>query len=70
MGRGVMVSAASVVVAVGTATGLLSALDDRGGSDEARPGLVSGSQSPDSLPVVPSASGRPRPPPPSRPRRR
>ncbi|WP_406182503.1 glycoside hydrolase family 6 protein [Streptomyces canus] len=51
-----MVSAASVVVAVGTATGLLSALDDRGGSDEARPGLVSGSQSPDSLPVVPSAS--------------
>ena len=61
MGRGVMVSAASVVVAVGTATGLLSALDDRGGSDEARPGLVSGSQSPDSLPVVPSAS-EPAPP--------
>ncbi|WP_266393993.1 glycoside hydrolase family 6 protein [Streptomyces canus] len=56
-----MVSAASVVVAVGTATGLLSALDDRGGSDEARPGLVSGSQSPDSLPVVPSAS-EPAPP--------
>ncbi|MGV9454220.1 glycoside hydrolase family 6 protein [Streptomyces sp. NPDC003635] len=32
-----MVAAASVVVAVGTAAGMVSALDDRGGSDEARP---------------------------------
>jgi endoglucanase len=56
MGRGAMVAAASLVVAVGTATGMLSALDDRGGSDEARPGLVSGSPGPDSLPAVPSAS--------------
>jgi len=38
-----MVAAASVVVAVGTATGLLSALDDGGGSgsEEARPAVTS-----------------------------
>ncbi|MYT04503.1 MULTISPECIES: glycoside hydrolase family 6 protein [Streptomyces] len=51
-----MVAAASVVVAVGTATGMLSALDDRYGSDEARPGLVSGSPSRSSPSAVPSAS--------------
>nr|WP_028807665.1 glycoside hydrolase family 6 protein [Streptomyces canus] len=51
-----MVAAASAVVAVGTATGMLSALDDRHGSDEARPGLVSGSQSRSSPSAVPSAS--------------
>ncbi|MFF1307448.1 glycoside hydrolase family 6 protein [Streptomyces sp. NPDC058307] len=43
-----MVAAASLVVAVGTATGMLSALDGRPGSDEARPGPVSGSRSPES----------------------
>ncbi|MFF1723479.1 glycoside hydrolase family 6 protein [Streptomyces sviceus] len=51
-----MVAVASVVVAVGTATGMLSALDDRHGSDEARPGLVSGSPSRSSPSAVPSAS--------------
>ncbi|WP_329272702.1 glycoside hydrolase family 6 protein [Streptomyces pseudovenezuelae] len=51
-----MVAAASVVVAVGTATGMLSSLDDRQGSDEARPGLVSGSPSRSSPSPVPSAS--------------
>ncbi|MFE1840786.1 glycoside hydrolase family 6 protein [Streptomyces sviceus] len=51
-----MVAAASVVVAVGTATGMLSSLDDRHGSDEARPGLVSGSPSRSSPSAVPSAS--------------
>ncbi|MEU9173625.1 glycoside hydrolase family 6 protein [Streptomyces sp. NPDC048420] len=51
-----MVAAASVVVAVGTTTGMLSALDDRGGSDEAGPAFVSGSPSPNLPPVVRSAS--------------
>ncbi|MEX1653623.1 glycoside hydrolase family 6 protein [Streptomyces pseudovenezuelae] len=51
-----MVAAASVVVAVGTATGMLSSLDDRQGSDEARPGLVSGSPSRSSPSPVASAS--------------
>lgn len=51
-----MVAVASVVVAVGTATGMLSALDGRGGSDEARPAPVSGSPSPEPRPAVPSAS--------------
>ncbi|MGC0342246.1 endoglucanase [Streptomyces sp. SLBN-8D4] len=55
-GRGVMVAAASLVVAVGTTTGMLSAHDDRHGSDEARPGLVSGSPSRSSPSAVPSAS--------------
>ena len=49
-----MVAAASVVVAVGTATGMLSALgDDGGGADEARP-EVTRSPRLQSLPVVPS----------------
>ncbi|MET7736259.1 glycoside hydrolase family 6 protein [Streptomyces sp. NPDC005402] len=51
-----MVAAASLVVAVGTATGMLSALGDRDGSDQARPGFVSGSPSRDSPSAVPSAS--------------
>ncbi|KUM83470.1 MULTISPECIES: glycoside hydrolase family 6 protein [Streptomyces] len=51
-----MVAAASVVVAVGTATGMLSSLDDRQGSDEARPGLVSGSPSRSSPSPVASVS--------------
>ncbi|WP_328753156.1 glycoside hydrolase family 6 protein [Streptomyces sp. NBC_00285] len=55
-----MVAVASVVVALGTATGMLSALDGREGSDEAQPVLVSGSPSPDPRPAVPSAS-RPAP---------
>lgn len=45
-----MVVAASVVVAVGTATGMMSALDDRRGSDEARPPEVTRSPSLDPLP--------------------
>ncbi|MFC8101896.1 glycoside hydrolase family 6 protein [Streptomyces sp. NPDC057363] len=51
-----MVAAASVVVAVGTATGMLSALgDDGGGMDEARP-KVTRSPLLRSLPVLPSPS--------------
>ncbi|CAL9272903.1 hypothetical protein SUDANB5_01350 [Streptomyces sp. SudanB5_2050] len=51
-----MVAAASVVVAVGTATGMLTALgDDGGGTDEARP-RVTRSPRLHSLPVVPSPS--------------
>ncbi|WP_329600359.1 glycoside hydrolase family 6 protein [Streptomyces pseudovenezuelae] len=51
-----MVAAASVVVAVGTATGMLSSLDDRQGSDQARPGLVSGPPSRSSPSPMASAS--------------
>ncbi|MEV8434471.1 glycoside hydrolase family 6 protein [Streptomyces sp. HUAS 31] len=51
-----MVVAASVVVAVGAVTGMVSALDDRGGSDEAGPPRVTRSPSLDSLPLLPSAS--------------
>ncbi|AKZ54561.1 Endoglucanase 1 [Streptomyces ambofaciens ATCC 23877] len=51
-----MVAAASVVVAVGTATGMLSVLgDDGGGADGARP-QVTHSPRLHSLPVVPSPS--------------
>ncbi|WP_121745876.1 glycoside hydrolase family 6 protein [Streptomyces sp. E2N166] len=50
-----MVAAASVVVAVGTVTGMLSALGDGGGADEARP-EVTRSPPLQSLPVVPSPS--------------
>ncbi|MFF1321533.1 glycoside hydrolase family 6 protein [Streptomyces chartreusis] len=50
-----MAVAASVVVAVGAVTGMVSALDDRGGSDEAGPPRVTRSPSLDSLPL-PSAS--------------
>jgi endoglucanase len=54
-----MVAAASVVVAVGTATGILSALgDDGGGADEARP-EVTRSPRLESLPVLPSPSPSP-----------
>ncbi|WP_105974178.1 glycoside hydrolase family 6 protein [Streptomyces geranii] len=54
-----MVAAASVVVAVGTATGLLSAFDaDRDGSDQARPD-ASSSPLLAPLPEVPSASPTP-----------
>ncbi|MFE6943441.1 glycoside hydrolase family 6 protein [Streptomyces chartreusis] len=51
-----MAVAASVVVAVGAVTGMVSALDDRGGSDEAGPPRVTRSPSLDSLPLLPSAS--------------
>ncbi|MDC0769695.1 glycoside hydrolase family 6 protein [Streptomyces sp. HD] len=51
-----MVAAASVVVAVGTVTGMMSALDERRGSDEARPPEVTRSPSLESLPLLPSAS--------------
>lgn len=52
-----MVAVASAVVAVGTATGMLSALDDGEGSNEARPGLVSPSPAPSPPSAVPSVSG-------------
>jgi endoglucanase len=62
-----MVAAASVVVAIGTTAGMLSALDDRPGSDEAR---VTSSPYLAPLPAVPttpspspSASGSASPPP-------
>ncbi|WP_327596991.1 glycoside hydrolase family 6 protein [Streptomyces chartreusis] len=51
-----MAVAASVVVAVGAVTGMVSALDDRGGSDEAGPPRVTRSPGLDSLPLLPSAS--------------
>ncbi|MCL8012508.1 glycoside hydrolase family 6 protein [Streptomyces sp. AS02] len=51
-----MVVAASVVVAVGTVTGMMSALDGRGRSDEAGPPEVTRSPSLESLPAVPSPS--------------
>ncbi|MGI5373962.1 glycoside hydrolase family 6 protein [Streptomyces sp. CA-251387] len=51
-----MVVAASVVVAVGSATGMISALDDGRGSDEARPPEVTRSPSLETLPLVPSPS--------------
>jgi endoglucanase len=50
-----MAAAASVVVAVGTVTGLVNALDQGGGTDEARP-TVTRSPSLQPLPAVPSAS--------------
>ncbi|NEB05899.1 glycoside hydrolase family 6 protein [Streptomyces sp. SID13726] len=50
-----MVAVASVVVAVGTATGMLSALDGRPASDEARPEPAA-SPSTRSLPVPPPVS--------------
>ncbi|MFJ8192188.1 glycoside hydrolase family 6 protein [Streptomyces sp. NPDC096094] len=57
-----MVAAASVVIAVGTAAGMLSALgDDGGGADEARP-QVTRSPRLQSLPVAPSPSPSPSPP--------
>ncbi|MFE5818692.1 glycoside hydrolase family 6 protein [Streptomyces sp. NPDC056479] len=51
-----MVMAASVVVAVGAATGLLTAFDDRRGADEARPSEATGSPNLRYLPILPSAS--------------
>ncbi|KUL21876.1 glycoside hydrolase family 6 protein [Streptomyces regalis] len=51
-----MAVAASVVVAVGTATGMISALDGSRGSDQARPPETTRSPSLESLPLVPSAS--------------
>ncbi|MDF3147816.1 glycoside hydrolase family 6 protein, partial [Streptomyces sp. T21Q-yed] len=51
-----MVVAASVVVAVGTATGMISALDGSRGSDEAGPPETTRSPSLQSLPLVPSPS--------------
>lgn len=53
--RGAMVAAASVVVAVGTVTGMVSALDDGGPSDDAKP-LVTRSPSLRPLPAVPTPS--------------
>ncbi len=54
-----MVALACAVVAVGTATGTLAALDDRAASDAARPALTDGSPSPDRVRVPPSAPGSP-----------
>ncbi|KOG32303.1 glycoside hydrolase family 6 protein [Streptomyces resistomycificus] len=53
-----MVAAASVVVAIGTATGMLSALDDRRDADEARGGVTS-SPYLAPLPAVPTPSASP-----------
>ncbi|MCX5419420.1 glycoside hydrolase family 6 protein [Streptomyces sp. NBC_00078] len=50
-----MVAAASVVVAVGTVTGMMTALDDGRGTDEAKPEVTSSPQL-NQLPVVPSPS--------------
>jgi len=50
-----MVAAASVVVAVGTAMGMVSAVDDKKGNEEARP-LLTQSPSLVPLPAVPSPS--------------
>ncbi|MFF4357806.1 glycoside hydrolase family 6 protein [Streptomyces sp. NPDC001604] len=50
-----MVAVASVVVAVGTATGMMSALDDGRGAQQAKPEVTSSPQF-EQLPVVPSAS--------------
>ncbi|NGO43891.1 glycoside hydrolase family 6 protein [Streptomyces ureilyticus] len=50
-----MVSVASAVVAVGTATGMMTALDGRGGSDEARP-EVTNSPFLEPGPAVPTSS--------------
>ncbi|GGS67767.1 glucanase [Streptomyces violaceus] len=54
--RGAMVVAASVVVAAGAVAGVLSAVDDRRSSDEARPPEVSASPRFAPLPAVPSVS--------------
>lgn len=54
--RGAMVVAASVVVAAGAVAGVLSAVDDRRSSDEARPPEVSASPRLAPLPAVPSVS--------------
>ncbi|MGC0404836.1 endoglucanase [Streptomyces sp. SAI-126] len=54
LGRGAMVAAASVVVAVGTATGMHSALGDRDGSDTVRPASADGSTGVRTAPMVPS----------------
>ncbi|MFD3500904.1 glycoside hydrolase family 6 protein [Streptomyces sp. NPDC058676] len=53
-----MVAAASVVVAIGTATGMLSALEDRPDSDQARPEVTS-SPYLAPLPAVPTPSASP-----------
>ncbi|MGW0822749.1 glycoside hydrolase family 6 protein [Streptomyces sp. NPDC002845] len=55
-----MVAVASVVAVVGTVTGMVSALDDDGGADEARPPAT---RSPNlqALPVVPTPSPSPSP---------
>lgn len=64
-----MVVAASVVVAVGTVTGMMSALDDRGRLNEAGPPEVTRSPSLEPLPLAPSpspsATKSPSPTPPS-----
>ncbi|MGW5973201.1 glycoside hydrolase family 6 protein [Streptomyces sp. NPDC055186] len=59
-----MVAAASLVVAVGTAAGVVSSVDDGRGSDEARPATTA-SPRPEALPALPSASPSTGAPPPS-----
>ena len=54
-----MVAVAFLVTAVGTATGMVSGLDDRAASDEARPAPTDGSPSPDRDRVPPSSPGSP-----------
>ncbi|MEV0692741.1 glycoside hydrolase family 6 protein [Streptomyces sp. NPDC050388] len=59
-----MVAAASLVVAVGTAAGVVSSVDDGRGSDEARPEVTAWPRL-EALPVVPSVSPSPEAPSPS-----
>ena len=58
--RGVVVAAASVVVAIGSAVGMLTAVDDRRGSDEAKPEVTSTPYLAP-LPAVPTPSASPSP---------
>ncbi|MEU6524803.1 glycoside hydrolase family 6 protein [Streptomyces sp. NPDC046924] len=59
-----MVAAASLVVAVGTAAGVVSSVEDGRGSDEARPAATA-SPRPEALPAPPSVSPSTGAPPPS-----
>ncbi|WP_420790496.1 glycoside hydrolase family 6 protein [Streptomyces sp. NRRL B-3229] len=59
VGRGVLVAVASAVVAVATATGMLSALGGRDGSDEVRPASAGGSPGRAGVRVLPSGPGAP-----------
>lgn len=54
-----MVAVAAAVVAVGTATGMLSSLDGRHASDAARPALTGGTPGPRTVRVLPSGPGSP-----------
>jgi len=61
--RNAMAAVASVVVAVGAVTGMVSALDDRPAVDEARTAETNPPPRPDRLPAEPSPPGTRTPPP-------